>query len=136
MRNGDISNELPKRILVTTDIIMDVEMTVKRKLLVIPSVQINKKFRRDALSYLYIFTTRAGFTLELVSFELDDDGLSETMDALDKNGTNPFRYYSAYESVNHLVNELPYRPEVVGVVDVDSRLLRYGHWGRTFADLQ
>lgn len=136
MKKGDISNELPRRILVTTDIIMDVEITVKRKLLVIPSVQINKKFRRDALSYLYIFTTRAGFTLELVSFELDDDGLSETMDELDKNGTNPFRYYTAYESDKHLLSELPYRPEVVGVVDVDSRLLRYGHWGRTFADLQ
>lgn len=136
MRKGDISNELPKRILVTTDIIMDVEMTVKRRLLVIPSVKINKKFKRDALSYLYIFTSRAGVTLELVSFDLDDDGLAETIESLDKMGTNPFRYYTAYETVNHLVNELPYRPEVVGVVDVDSRLLRYGHWGRTFADLR
>jgi len=53
MKKGDISNELPRRILVTTDIIMDVEMTVKRKLLVIPSVQINKKFRRDALSWTF-----------------------------------------------------------------------------------
>ena len=136
MKKGDISNELPRRILVTTDIIMDVEMTVKRKLLVIPSVKVNKKFKRDALSYLYVFTTRAGFTLELVSFEYDNDTLSETMDALDNIGTNPFRYYTAYESDKHLLSELPYRPEVVGVVDVDSRLLRYGHWGRTFADLQ
>lgn len=136
MQRGDISNELPKRILVTTDIIMDVEMTVKKKLLVIPTVKIEKKFRRDALSYLYIFTTRAGFTLELVSFDLRDADLEEVMDMLDKMGTNPFRYYTAYESDKHLLSELPYRPEVVGVVDVDSRLLRYGHWGRTFADLQ
>lgn len=136
MQRGDISNELPKRILVTTDIIMDVEMTVKKKLLVIPTVKIEKKFRRDALSYLYIFTTRAGFTLELVSFDLRDADLQEVMDMLDKMGTNPFRYYTAYESDKHLLSELPYRPEVVGVVDVDSRLLRYGHWGRTFADLQ
>ena len=136
MLKGDISNELPKRMLVTTDIIMDVEMTVKRKLLVIPSVKINKKFRRDALSYLYVFTSRAGVTLELVSFDLTDADLEESMDLLDRMGTNPFRYYTAYESDKHLLSELPYRPEVVGVVDVDSRLLRYGHWGRTFADLQ
>lgn len=136
MRKGDISNELPRRILVTTDIIMDVEMTVKRRLLVIPSVKINKKFKRDALSYLYVFTSRAGVTLELVSFDLTDADLEESMEMLDRMGTNPFRYYTAYESDKHLVSELPYRPEVVGVVDVDSRLLRYGHWGRTFADLQ
>jgi len=88
------------------------------------------------LSYLYIFTTRAGFTLELVSFDLTDADLEEVMDTLDRKGTNPFRYYTAYESDKHLLSELPYRPEVVGVVDVDSRLLRYGHWGRTFADLK
>lgn len=136
MLNGDISNELPKRMLVTTDIIMDVEINIKKKLLIIPTVKVEKKFRRDALSYLYVFTTRAGFTLELISFELGESDLEEAMDMLDRMGTNPFRYYSAYESDKHLLSELPYRPEVVGVVDVDSRLLRYGHWGRTFADLQ
>lgn len=136
MLKGDISNELPKRMLVTTDIIMDVEINIKKKLLIIPTVKVQKKFRRDALSYLYIFTTRAGFTLELISFDLGDADLQESMDILDNMGTNPFRYYSAYESDKHLLSELPYRPEVVGVVDVDSRLLRYGHWGRTFADLQ
>lgn len=136
MQKGDISNELPKRMLVTTDIIMDVEINIKKKLLIIPTVKIEKKFKRDALSYLYIFTTRAGFTLELVSFDLRDEDLAEVMDLLDNRGTNPFRYYTAYESDKHLLSELPYRPEVVGVVDVDSRLLRYGHWGRTFADLK
>lgn len=135
MKNGDISNELPKRIIVTTDVIMDVEVSVKRRLLLLPSVKMKKTFRRDALSYLYIYTTRVGHTLELISYEFDDEDMSEIINELDKAGTNPFRYYSAYESVNHLVNELPYRPEVVAVVDVESRLLRYGKWGRTFKDL-
>lgn len=135
MKHGDISNELPKRMLVTSDVIMDVEVSVKKKLLIIPTVKINKKFRRDILSYLYIYTSRVGVTLELVSYELDEQNLSEAMDSLDNMGTNPFRYFTAYESVNHLVNELPYRPEVLGVVDVDSRLLHYGRWGRTFKEL-
>jgi hypothetical protein len=60
---------------------------------------------------------------------MDEATLGEFMDKLDNMGTNPFRYYSSYESVNHLVAELPYRPEVVGVLDIQSRQLRYGHWG-------
>ena len=135
MKHGDISNELPKRMLVTTDVIMDIQVSVKKKLLIIPSIKINKTFRRDVLSYLYLYTSRMGVTLELVSYNLDEENLSEAMDSLDKVGTNPFRYFTAYESVNHLVNELPYRPEVLGVVDVDSRLLQYGRWGRTFKEL-
>jgi hypothetical protein len=74
-------------------------------------------------------------TFRITQFDLSDDELSKVMDTLDNMGTNPFRYFSSYESVNHLVSELPYRPEVLGVVDVDSRLLRYGHWGKDFKGL-
>jgi hypothetical protein len=34
-----------------------------------------------------------------------------------------------------LVQELPLRPEVVGVVDIQSRMLMYGHWGRNINEL-
>lgn len=135
MKNGDISNELPKRYLITTDIFLEINITVKKIAKLFPVPKVDKKFRRDVLSFLYLFTTKAGVTLEVVSFDLSDDELSKVMDTLDNMGTNPFRYFSSYESVNHLVSELPYRPEVLGVVDVDSRLLRYGHWGKDFKGL-
>lgn len=135
MRNGDISNELPKRILVVADIFLTVELNVKKKYKLIPFVQVEKKVRRDVLSALYLYTTNRGVTLELVSYELTDEQLSETMDYLDNTGTNPFRYYSGYESINHLVSELPYRPEVIGVIDAPSNILRYGHWGLDFNSL-
>lgn len=135
MKNGDISNELPKRYLIATDIFLEVNITVKKIAKIFPVPKVDKKFRRDILSFLYLFTTKAGVTLEVVSFDLSDDELSKVMDTLDNMGTNPFRYFSSYESVNHLVSELPYRPEVLGVVDVDSRLLRYGHWGKDFKGL-
>lgn len=135
MKNGDISNELPKRYLITTDIFLEINITVKKIAKLFPVPKVDKKFRRDILSFLYLFTTKAGVTLEVVSFDLSDDELSKVMDTLDNMGTNPFRYFSSYESVNHLVSELPYRPEVLGVVDVDSRLLRYGHWGKDFKGL-
>jgi hypothetical protein len=129
LKNGDISNELPRRIIVVSDIFLTVELKVEKKLKFFPVPKVDKKIRREILSFLYLYTTKNGVTLELASFELDQDELSKTVDVLDSMGTNPFRYFSAYDSVDHLVAELPYRPEVIGVLDIPNRLLRYGHWG-------
>lgn len=135
MRNGDISNELPKRILVTTDVILDVEVKIEKKFRFLKIPRVNKKLRREVASHLYLIATRREITLELVSFDLEEDELQGIMDWLDTVGTNPFRYYSVYESTNHLVQELPYRPEVVGVLDLPQNLLRYGHWGLDIGSL-
>ena len=129
MKNGDISNELPKRIIVVSDVFLQTELKVTKRFKVIPVVKTDTNVNRQTLSQLYIYTTRKGVTLELASFDMDEEDLGEFMNKLDNMGTNPFRYYSSYESVNHLVAELPYRPEVVGVLDIQSRQLRYGHWG-------
>ena len=135
MRKGDISNELPQRILVTTDVFLNVELTVKKKFKVIPVVKVDKHINRAPLSFLYLFTMKKGVTLELVSFDLDEEQLNQIMEMLDGMGTNPFRYFTAYGSLSQLVDELPYRPEVVGVLDKPDRLLRYGHWGLDFNSL-
>lgn len=129
MQNGDISNELPVRIIVTTDVFLQTELKIQKKLKVFKVPKVEQSINRQMLSRLYIYTTRQGVTLELASFTMDEVALGEFMDKLDNLGTNPFRYYTAYESVEHLVAELPYRPEVVGVLDTPSRQMRYGHWG-------
>jgi len=135
MRNGDISNELPRRVLVVTDVVLDVQVVVKKKLKFFKVPELNKKLRRDVLSRLYLYTTRREVTLELISYDFDNEQLGSFMDSIDNAGTNPFRYYSSYESINHLMSELPYRPEVVGVIDAPDKLLRYGHWGLDFNQL-
>lgn len=129
MLKGDISNELPKRILITTDVILDVEVKMEKKFRVFKVPRVNKKLRREVASHLYLIATRRGVTLELISYDLEEEQLSDIMEWLDKVGTNPFRYYSVYDSITHLVQDLPYRPEVVGVLDLPKNLLRYGHWG-------
>jgi hypothetical protein len=129
LRKGDISNDLPARILVTTNTFLTVEVTVQKKFKIFPVPKIDKKINRQFLSWLYLYTTKQGVTLELVSYDLTTTELSQLVDMLDSMGTNPFRYYTSYEAVNHLVAELPYRPEVLGVLDLPDRLLRYGHWG-------
>lgn len=135
MKNGDISNELPRRIIVVSDVFLKVELSMKKKFKFFPVPEVNQQIRREILSYLYLYTTKNGVTLELASFDLDQEKLAKTMELLDNMGTNPFRYFSSYESSNHLSAELPYRPEVVGVLDLPTRLLRYGHWGMDINNL-
>jgi hypothetical protein len=135
MQNGDISNDLPKRIIVTSDVVIQTEVSIKKKYKFLPLVEKTTNYRRDLLSFLYLVTTNRGVTLELGSFDYDQEELSNIMLNLDEMGTNPFRYCTAYGSVGNLVKELPYRPEVFGVVDIDSRLLRYGKWGLGFNEL-
>jgi hypothetical protein len=135
MRNGDISNELPRRVIVTTDVFLMTEVTLEKKFKLFRVPKVNKTMRRELLSTLYLYTVRQGVTLELVSFEMNEDELGALIDSLDRMGTNPFRYFSVYSSVEKLVKELPVRPEVIGVLDTPNRLLRYGHWGLDFANL-
>jgi len=132
MQHGDLSNELPKRVLVTTDAFSTVEPLIKKKWKVIPTIHKELKIRKDLLSKFYLFTTVKGVTLEVVSYDLDDEQLQTLMDTLDEMGTNPFRYSHAYVSMESLISDLPLRPEVLGVIDVPSNLLRYGHWGMDF----
>jgi hypothetical protein len=135
MQNGDISNELPKRILVTEDVFLIVELASKKVLKLFTVSKANKKIRKDILSYLYVYTSKQGITLELVSFTMDEEELTFFVEELDKMGTNPFRYFSSYKSQKDIVGELPYRPEVIGVIDIPTRRAQYGHWGLDFNNL-
>lgn len=135
MRNGDISNELPKRIIVTTDVILDIEVRVEKKFKVFKIPRVQRTLRRDVASHLYLIASRREVTVELVSFDLQQEDLQEIMDWLDEVGTNPFRYASVYDSKAELVKELPYRPEVIGVLDLPKNLLLYGHWGLDLGSL-
>jgi hypothetical protein len=135
MLKGDISNELPKRVIVVVDTFIDIDVQVKKQFKIIPVSKKVETFNRSTLSRLYVFSQRVGYTLELISFSHTEEQLEDLINKLDKKGTNPFRYFTAYEAIDHLVQELPYRPEVIGVLDLPTRLLRYGHWGMDFSQL-
>lgn len=135
MLNNDISNSMPQRILVTLDVITDEYESTKKVMGVVPVKSKKKEYNRLVLSHLYMYTLKKSITLELVSFSHTEKEMFALMEYLDKLGTNPFRYGASYKTVDKLVHELPLRPEVVGVIDIPARVLRYGRWGMDFPSL-
>lgn len=129
MKNGDLSNELTKRVLVSIDTFRREALEESKVLWVFNVPKKTYTYDRAILSRFYLFADRSSNTLELVAFDMSPEDLDAVLAELDEYGTNPFRYGTAYKSVDHLVAELPYRPEVVGVIDLPDRQLRYGHWG-------
>lgn len=125
MKGGDISNEVPLRVAVTLDCIIDKKPNVKR-VFGIPVFEEEITYNRQALSLFWRYANRYNYVLELVGFGYTKKEMKEIQDDLDNLGTNPFNYYVCYQSVSDLVRELPYRPELMGVVDLPDRGLRYG----------
>ena len=80
------------------------------------------------LSRFWRYSKDNGFILELVGFGYSPKQMDEFMEDLDNLGTNPFNYAKAYKVVADLVSEMPYRNELVCVIDIPSRALRYGSW--------
>lgn len=125
MQGGDISNGVPLRVVVTLDCILDRRPTFK-KVLGVPVVGEESTYNRQSLSLFWRFGEKYGYSLELVGFGYSQKEMQEVLEDLDNLGTNPFNYANAYPVVADLVAELPYRPELKGVVDIPSRGLRYG----------
>jgi len=128
MKNGDLSNEVPKRLLVNTEVFTMTTTHITRKFKVFPQVSHHVKYDKLMLNKFYLLGMRGGITLEMFSYELSQKDMDLLHNELDRVGTNPFRYATAIKSVKALVDDLPYRPEVLGVVDIPSREMLYGHW--------
>jgi hypothetical protein len=104
---------------------------IRKKFKIIPKVVHDIKYDRSLLSGLYLFAGNSGITLEMISYDLSQDEMDLLHAELDRMGTNPFRYATSLKSPQELMKELPYRPEVLGVCDIPSRQLMYGHWSYT-----
>jgi hypothetical protein len=128
MQGGDLSNEIPRRAVVTIDCILNRELQVKKVLGFIPKVEEEVTYNLQALSRFWRYGDKMGMLLELVGFGYSQEEMDRIMEDLDNLGTNPFRYGKAYNLVADLVAELPYRNDLKHVIDIPSRGLRYGSW--------
>jgi hypothetical protein len=127
MKGGDISNEVPQRVAVTLDCILDKTPTSKR-VLGIPVFSEEVSYNRQALARFWTFSQKYGYVMELVGFGYTRKEMKEILEDLDNLGTNPFNYSTSYRVISDFVSQLPYRPELKRVVDIPSRGLMYGSW--------
>lgn len=133
MKNGDISNETPPRIIVLADVVIDSEL-VENKRVLLPNTMERKvrSINNPALSHLWTLANKYGLSVELAAFGQDlwsQEQLDKLMARLDSRGGNPFNYAEVYETIDDFIGELPYRANLKGVVDVPGRVGRYGSKG-------
>jgi hypothetical protein len=132
MKGGDISNETPPRIIVVIDVVAESEIEETRKFLRSSIGRKVTKLNNQALSQLWILANRYGLSVELAGFETENwtqEHLDAVMDRLDRRGGNPFNYAELYTDIDDFISELPYRNNLKGVIDLQSRVARYGSWG-------
>jgi hypothetical protein len=132
MRNGDISNETPPRIIVHIDVVTVSEIQEEKKLLRTTNTRKVVALNNAELSRLWKTSDQYGLSVELIGFESDlwtQSHLDKLMERLDNRGGNPFNYSELYDDVQHLISELPYRSNLKGVVDTRERIAMYGSYG-------
>jgi len=132
MRGGDISNETPPRIIVIIDVVCESVIKEERKFLRGTQYRTYSKLNNLALSELWRLADRYGLSVELAAFE-DELWTQETLDAfidkLERRGGNPFNYAELYVNIEDFIGDLPYRNNLKGVIDLQSRVAKYGSWG-------
>ncbi len=132
MKNGDISNETPARIIVLADVVALAEEVTEKKLFKSTTSLQVKNINKEAVAKLWIITNRYGLSVELAGIEEEgwnQSSLDKVMEILDRRGGNPFNFAQMYSVTQELVDDLPYRVNLRGVVDIQSRVAMYGSWG-------
>jgi hypothetical protein len=132
MLRGDISNETPPRIIVNVDVICESMLEEERKLFRGKSIRKYKTLNNQALSQLWLISSRYGLSVELAAFASDlwtQEQIDALIDKLERRGGNPFNYAEVYTDIEDFISDLPYRNNLKGVVDLQERVARYGSWG-------
>lgn len=129
MLGGDISNDIPRRILVTHDYITYDSPTPKKFLGVVVGTNHRRVVSGATISALGRFVEKVDVRLELVVFGVSHEEADSVLAEMDKRSWQPFNYASGYPSPEALVSDLPFRSEVLGVIDIQEREAGYGSYG-------
>jgi hypothetical protein len=116
LKNGDISNEI----------------STTRKLLRTSKEVKLQNLKKEAISQLWTLGNKYGLSIELAGIEelgWTQESLDKVMEILDRRGGNPFNFAQVYITTQELVDDMPYRVNLRGVVDLQNRVAMYGSYG-------
>lgn len=132
MQGGDISNETPRRIVVGIDVVVSSELIETKPLIGRATTKRKVSSLNNAvLSKLWNVSFNYGIAFELAACEDElwtQEIIDSLMDKLERRGGNPFNYAELYSSIQDFIQELPYRANLQGVIDIPERAGRYGSW--------
>lgn len=132
MKGGDISNLSSPQLVVFAEVVCELVDEKSTKLL---SRKITKRLGViNALhaNALWNLGNNYGVSIELAGYGSEgwtEDLLEALMERLDRRVVNPFNYTGLYEDPAEFLSMLPYRANLRGVVDVPTRVARYGSAG-------
>lgn len=132
MINGDISNETPPRLIVAIDVVAKSDLEEAKGFLNRGMKRTNIIPNNVALSHLWNISDKFGLSVELAAYKDEvwtQEDLDAFMDRLDRRGANPFNYAELYINIDDFIADMPYRPNLKGVVDLRERVMRYGSYG-------
>lgn len=147
MENGDISNEATQRYWVIEDVVLERTPSLptqparkhwwQRK----QPIQAPEEVITPALaqiSQLWRFTQRyqsSGIRMELVHLGSDDRG-EEILALLDALSASPFTAVVSFPTLSAVADTLAFRPDVIGVIDIDNRWMMHGSRGMSLRDVR
>ena len=128
MKNNDLSNSPFPRILVHREVVTLREQKTYRVMGILPRVVEEQYLNMTVLNNLHRISFKRNVNFEAFDF-VDQDSMDEWFEYLNNNVANPFVTATGYGEFKDLNNDLLFRREVIGIVDIPARMLSYGSYG-------
>jgi hypothetical protein len=138
VKDNDLSAAPTRRYYVLSDVVFRMDettVTTKKMLRTSTTTQTVIVPDMSVLSLLWRFSERMGVRMELVFVGDHAVGAPGLWDMLERTAANPFNDWHAMEDYNKILQDLPYRPDLLGVIALPIDSARFGGRGLTIANL-
>lgn len=139
MQGNDLSSAPTSRGMVVSDVFLNREdhadeerrlfrSMFRKRSIVVPDLAV--------LSQLWRWSSAQGVRLEALFIGSEATDAVSVWDMLDRSTANPFTDWHVFENYSSVAHVLPFRPDVLWIVDIPARTAIYGGKGITVEHLR